>query len=368
MTPGGAGTEMLLEAGNLTSEEASPTRGEEQSSSPFETPPTGSTGRGGEVGTWNNFNKDTTSSMNSRPVRSDRARPGRYLDKEMGKQVETPAPAAPRPRKRTDSACSSKASLAAIKVKVKPPAALNMPRTKQQQDKASVLCYLLTRVEKVSILHAFGRSCALLIHCFRWTPNFVSHTEVRWYAQSGGFVFQRASGPHRATIRGGCALALLCLFWACRVQRRQDASHALQWAQPWSVRAIHRRMPSQNLQNARVSFCMCCHSDVCTSLFKIFAFNFLHVLPFYCVRESVFMFLRMDAHACVRACTCACVLMGVTKSICSIPHTGFSTFLFIQLRLQYAVVTRHYGAERNSASTHEHMRTYACAQSLSSEP
>jgi len=30
--PGGAGTEMLLEAGNLTSEEASPTRGEEQSS------------------------------------------------------------------------------------------------------------------------------------------------------------------------------------------------------------------------------------------------------------------------------------------------------------------------------------------------
>jgi len=162
--PGGAGAEMLLEAGDLTSEEASPTRGEEQSSSPFETPPTGSNGRGGEVGTWDNFNKDKTSSMNSRPVRSDRARPGRYLDKEMGKQVET---AAPRPRKRTDPACSYKASVAAIKVKIKPPAALNMPRTKQQQDKASVLCYLLTRVEKVSTLHAFERSCALRIHCFR---------------------------------------------------------------------------------------------------------------------------------------------------------------------------------------------------------
>jgi len=33
--PGGAGAEMLLEAGNLTSEEASPTRGEKLSSSPF---------------------------------------------------------------------------------------------------------------------------------------------------------------------------------------------------------------------------------------------------------------------------------------------------------------------------------------------
>ena len=178
---------------------------------------------------------DKIPSTPSRPVRLDRARPSRYLDVEPT-IFHTPVPAsALRPRKRTHSghACSSKASITVSFEKVKTPAVLNMPRTKQQQDAASVLSCLLTRVEKVFKYEACAfrsslrmtKSFVELVLIFLWQAEIWRHTH------SGGFVFQRASGPRRgrATIWWR-ALALLCLFWAYWMHRQQDATHALQWA------------------------------------------------------------------------------------------------------------------------------------------
>ena len=159
---------------------------------------------------------DKIPSTPSRPVRLDRARPSRYLDVEPI-IFHTPVPAsAPRPRKRTHSghAYSSKASTKVSFEKVRPPAVLNMPRTKQQQDAASVLSCLLTRVEKVFKYKACAFRSPLRMtqsYLLNWYYFFCdeqrfggTHTVVDLY--SSGLLALAVAVPQSDDVRWHCSV------------------------------------------------------------------------------------------------------------------------------------------------------------------